>query len=210
MESCIIFCAAGFDALAEPVKAGDHIIAADGGFAHLEALGLRAHEVLGDFDSLGFVPEGATVFPVEKDDTDAMLAVRRGLEQGYRRFVLYGGLDGSRVDHTVANFQTLQFLADRGCRGYLVGKDQIATVIRDGALHFPAGAKGTVSVFCLGADARGVDLTGMKYPLENGTLCAGFPLGVSNAFSGGPAAVKVTRGSLLVIFDRENGIGQEV
>lgn len=206
MGSCIIFCAAGFDALAEPVKTGDHIIAADGGFVHLAAAGLKAHEILGDFDSLGYVPEGAAVYPVEKDDTDAMLAVRRGLELGYQRFVLYGGLDGGRVDHTVANFQTLQFLADRGCRGYLVGKEQIATVIKDTALNFPAGAEGTVSVFCLGEDARGVDLTGMKYPLSGGTLCAGFPLGVSNAFLGGPAAVSVKEGSLLVIYDRNCGL----
>ena len=94
MKTCHIFCAAGFDGLLEPISQGDFVIAADGGLRHTQALGLSPDVVLGDFDSLGYVPEGANVFPVEKDDTDAMLAVRRGLEAGCRRFLLYGSVDG--------------------------------------------------------------------------------------------------------------------
>ena len=184
MGKCIIFCAAGFDALAEPLQNEDFIIAADGGLAHTEKLGIAPNEILGDFDSLGHVPEGANVFPVEKDDTDAMLAVRQGLGLGCKEFVLYGSLDGPRLDHTVANFQTLQYLADHGASGYLVGKEYLVTVVKDGSLCFPAGAEGTVSVFCMGADAEGVTLEGLYYPLEKGTLSAGFPLGVSNHFTG--------------------------
>lgn len=206
MGKCIIFCAAGFEGLLEPVTGEDYIIAADGGFAHVRSLGLTPQCVLGDFDSLGYVPEDANVFPVEKDDTDAMLAVRRGLSLGYKEFLLYGSLDGPRLDHTVANFQTLQYLADRGARGWLIGKSSIVTLIKDGALSLPAEFTGTVSVFCMGKDAQGVTLTGLKYPLENGTLTAGFPLGVSNHFTGEAASIRVEDGSLLVIWDRENGL----
>ena len=122
MGTCVIFCAAEFDALAAPLKAGDYLLAADGGLAHLQKLGLKPHGIIGDFDSLGYFPEGAEVFPVEKDDTDAMLAARKGLELGFRDFLFYGSLDGPRLDHTIANFQTLQFLADHGAVGYLVGR----------------------------------------------------------------------------------------
>ncbi len=205
MGTCVIFCAAEFDHLAKPLEEGDFILAADGGLVHTEKLGLTPDGILGDFDSLGFTPQGANVFPVEKDDTDAMLAVRRGLELGFREFVLYGSLDGPRLDHTIANFQTLQFVADRGGQGYLVGRDYIVTVVKNGALSFPAGWTGTVSVFCLGADAAGVDIQGLYYPLENDTLTAGFPLGVSNHFTGSEAKVSVKDGSLLVLWDRVNG-----
>lgn len=205
MGKCIIFCAAAFDRLAQPIEAEDFVLAADGGLRHTEKLGLSPNEILGDFDSLGFTPRGANVFPVEKDDTDAMLAVRRGLTLGYREFVLYGSLDGPRLDHTIANFQTLQFLADRDAVGYLVGLDYILTVVKDGCITFPAGCEGTVSVFCLGRDARGVTLEGLYYPLEQGTLTAGFPLGVSNHFTGAEATVSVADGSLLVLWDRKNG-----
>ena len=205
MGKCIIFCAAEFERLAEPIRAEDHVIAADGGLRHTEKLGITPDEILGDFDSLGYAPEGANVFPVEKDDTDAMLAVRRGLSLGYREFLLYGSLDGPRLDHTVANFQTLQFLCDRGAFGILAGMHTMAAVVKNGTLSFPAGCEGTVSVFCHGSDARGVTLKGLYYPLENGTLTAGFPLGVSNHFTGQLAEISVEDGSLLVLWEGKNG-----
>lgn len=205
MGKFLIFCAAEFDEPALPIGPEDFLLAADGGLRHLQKLNLSPDGILGDFDSLGFVPEGAQVFPVEKDDTDAMLAVRKGLELGYREFILYGSLDGPRLDHTVANFQTLQFLADRGAAGYLVGSSYIVTVIREETLRFPAAAEGIVSLFCLGPDAEGVSLRGLQYPLENGRLTSGFPLGVSNHFTGETAEVTVRKGSLLAMWDRSNG-----
>ena len=205
MGKCIIFCAAGFEDLVQPIEKEDFVIAADGGLVHTKALGILPNEILGDFDSLGHVPEGANVFPVEKDDTDAMLAVRRGLSLGYREFVLYGSLDGPRLDHTVANFQTLQYLADHGAVGYLAGTGYLVTVVKNGSISFPASAEGTISVFCMGRDAEGVTLKGLYYPLGNGTLSAGFPLGVSNHFTGIPSEITVKNGSLLVLWDRQNG-----
>jgi len=208
VAKCIIFCAGGFHSLAAPVEKQDYLIAADGGFRHLLALGLTPNAILGDFDSLGFTPQNATVFPVEKDDTDAMLAVRKALELGYREILLYGTLDGPRLDHTIANLQTLQFLADQGAVGYLIGNDYIATVVKDGSLSFLKDAEGIVSIFCMGKDAEGVSLTGLKYPLNNGRLSAGFPLGVSNHFTGTSATVQVSKGSLLILYDKKNGFPQ--
>ena len=205
MGSCAIFCAGQFYGLAAPLQADDFIIAADGGLAHVQKLGITPHGILGDFDSLGYIPRDSTVFPVEKDDTDAMLAVRKGLELGFREFYLYGSLDGPRLDHTVANFQTLQYLADRGAVGYLIGKDYIVTVVKDGKLRFPAACTGIFSVFCMGADAEGVTIRGGKHEVENVRLTAGFPLGVSNHFTGNEVTVSVEKGSLLVLWDTANG-----
>lgn len=208
MATCVIFCAGGFTGLAEPLQKDDFLMAADGGLVHLQTLGLTPDGILGDFDSLGYVPQGAKVFPVEKDDTDAMLAVRQGLSLGYGRFVLYGSLDGPRLDHTVANFQTLQFLADCGAEGWLAGNTYMATVLKNGTLRFPAEAEGIISVFCLGQDAEGVNIRGLQYGLENGILRAGFPLGVSNHFAGTEAEIHVEKGSLLVLYDRANGFAE--
>ena len=205
MRECVIFCAAECDGLVRPIGPESFVIAADGGLRHTEKLGLTPDAVLGDFDSLGFCPEGANVFPVEKDDTDAMLAVRLGLRQGCDEFLLYGSLDGPRLDHTVANFQTLQFLADHGAHGYLIGNTTMVTVVKNGKITFPAGLSGTISVFCMGADAVGVTETGLFYGLENGTLTSGFPLGVSNHFTGEKAEISVENGSLLVLWERKAG-----
>ena len=208
MGSCIIFCAADFHGLVAPLQEHDFIIAADGGLRHTQALGITPNGILGDFDSLGYTPEGSTVFPVEKDDTDAMLAVRKGLELGYKTFYLYASLDGPRLDHTVANFQTLQFLCDHGACGYLIGKDYIVTALKNGSLHFSEEATGIFSVFCMGQDADGVSIKGGKYEAENTTLTAGFPLGVSNHFEGRPVTITVENGSLLVLWDTANGFPQ--
>ena len=206
MGKCLIFCAAGFDGLAEEIQKEDYILAADGGLLHVEKLGLTPNGILGDFDSLGYTPEGSLVFPVEKDDTDAMLAIKKGLALGYKEFLLYGSLDGPRLDHTVANFQALTFLADRGARGYLIGKASIVTCVKNGSIRFPHTAKGIISVFCMGQDAEGVTIEGLQYPLKQGRLTAGFPLGVSNHFVGKAAEISVGKGSLLVIYDRDNGL----
>ena len=205
MGSCIIFCAAEFYGLAAPLQPDDYIIAADGGLAHVKQLGIAPQCILGDFDSLGYIPQDSTVFPVEKDDTDAMLAVRRGLELGYKEFYLYGSLDGKRLDHTVANFQTLQFLCDHGAHGYLIGRDYMVTAVKNGAIRFDAGCSGIFSVFCMGDDATGVTIQGGKYDAENATLSAGFPLGVSNHFEGRPVEISVEQGSLLILWDTANG-----
>ncbi len=205
MEKCLIFCAGGFDKLIEP--AGNaYIIAADGGLAHLKALGLRPDAIIGDFDSLCYVPQGAEVYPVEKDDTDGMLAVKLGLKKGFRDFLVYGSLDGPRLDHTVANYQLLQYLCDHGAKGTLVGLTFCATVVKNGEIRFSGGDYGDISVFCMGKDALGVTIEGLYYPLENGTLTPGFPLGVSNHFTKNTVRIAVADGSLLVLWRREAGL----
>ena len=206
MKTCVIFGAAEFDGLVAPVTENDLVIAADGGVTHVEALGIRPDVILGDFDSLGYVPAGARVYPVEKDDTDSMLAVRLGLEAGCDRFLLYGALDGPRLDHTVANLQTLLYLADHGARGFLIGRNQIITTIREETLVFPEAFAGIFSLFCMGEAAKGITLRNLKYTLEDGTLDSGFPLGVSNHFTGAQASVAVKTGTLLAIYEAKNGL----
>ena len=205
MGKCLIFCAGGFARPVAAIEKDDYILAADGGLAHVEALGLQPNGIIGDFDSLGYVPQNAQVFPVEKDDTDSMLAVRKGLELGYKEFILYGALDGPRLDHTIANLQTLLFLEDHGAKGTLVGLKYLITTVRDGILRLPRADSGIVSVFCLGETARGVTIRGLKYGLENGCLDSGFPLGVSNHFVGKEAFVEVRQGTLVVMYDVEKG-----
>ena len=205
MKECVIFCAAECDGLARPIGQDAFVIAADGGLRHTQSLNITPNAVLGDFDSLGFFPEGANVFPVEKDDTDAMLAVRLGLRRGCDEFLLYGSLDGPRLDHTVANFQTLQYLADHGAVGYLIGNTTMVTVVKNGKITFPAGCSGTVSVFCMGQDAEGVTETGLFYGIEDGVFTSGFPLGVRTHFTGKKAEISVKNGSLLVLWEKQNG-----
>ena len=138
---------------------------------------------------------------MKKDDTDAMLAVRHGLKTGCDTFYIYGGMEGQRLDHTIANLQTLLYLKAHGASGFLFGKRQVATVVKNDTLSIPA-TRGTVSVFAMGGDAKGVTIRGLQYEVENITLTPSFPLGVSNHGLGRDATVTVTDGTILVIYDR--------
>lgn len=82
------------------------------------------------------------------------------------------------------------------------------TVLKNGTLRFPSGSAGNLSVFAMGDAAQGVSIQGAYYSLQNGTLTCGFPLGVSNHFTGSEAEISVKNGSLLVIWDRETGLPQ--
>lgn len=201
-KTCYIFGAGEFFGLAAPPEKDALILAADGGLRYVEACGLSADAVIGDFDSLGVVPSGenVTVLPVEKDTTDLYEAVRLGEERGCTEFRLYGGT-GGRADHTVANLSLLGGMAKRGLRGILYGNGYAFTAA------FPSGAavlhtkKGTqVSVFSLTDRAEGVTLRGLYYPLENGTLTNTFPLGVSNRQTEETAEISVKSGILLVYY----------
>lgn len=196
---CYIICAwHGEEAVIRPLP-GDFVIAADGGYQAAEALGVSPDLVVGDFDSLGYVPQGVPVerHPVMKDDTDTMLAVRLGLERGYRNFVLVGAV-GGRLDHTIANLQTLLFLAEHDAVGILYGEGTVVTAVRDGSVTLTG--QGTISVFCFGPPARGVYERGLLYGLTDATVTAGFPIGVSNEFTGVPAEISVEDGTLLVLW----------
>lgn len=201
MKSCYIVGAADFAPARFKPAADDLVIAADAGILHLTRLGVKPGLILGDFDSLGHVPDfpDVEVCPVRKDDTDSMIAARRAVERGYGRLLFFGCLGGRRLDHTIANLQTLLWVSGRGAEGFLAGEGCCLTVLAPGeAIRFDRRYRGDFSVFCLGEDARGVTERGLSYALEGASLTAGFPLGVSNSFTGESALVSVEAGSLLL------------
>lgn len=203
MGDCWIFGAGSFYGLPARPAEGDLVIAADGGLEHCRAAGILPDLIIGDFDSLAAIPHQDNVIhlPVEKDDTDMLAAIRIGLERGCRRFRLYGGTGGRRPEHTLANLQCLLFLAKRDAVGWLYDETTVCTVLRNGTLTFSAERRGNLSVFAMDGPARGIDLRGLKYSLENAVLTPDYPLGVSNSFTGEAAEITVRDGTLLIWYD---------
>ena len=200
MPTCYLVGAGEFTPRGFAPTQGDMVIAADGGYTPLAALGITPHLLVGDFDSLARRPAGVPTrtFPPAKDDTDMGLAITEGYTRGYRSFALYGA-GGGRMDHFVANLQLLGGLSSRGAAARMVCADCDVFAITDGTLALPPRAAGTVvSVFCHGAYARGVTLTGLRYPLDKALLTCDHPLGVSNEYVDAHPTVAVARGTLLV------------
>ncbi len=180
----------------------DVIISADGGLLLLEKNGILPDIIMGDFDSLGYIPKGdnISVFPKEKDDSDSCIAVKYGFENGYKNFIIYGGV-GGRIDHTFGNIQLLSMISERGGRGVLIGGKTALTVIKNSELEIKG--KGFVSVFSLSDKSEGVTLKNLKYTLDNAELTNTFPLGLSNEFINEEvfALIRVQSGMLLVVIN---------
>ncbi len=204
MRSCFLYCAGEYyDGFITP-REGDIKVAVDGGFKLCESLGITPDCIIGDFDSLGSVPQNAIVLPREKDDTDTLAACKRYLSAGIKRFYLLGAV-GGRDEHTFANIQLLKFLAERGAQGFMFANNRSFTAIKDCEVTFCEEYTGYISVFSL-SDKTGVSIKGLKYELDGATLSSSYPLGVSNEFTGRSAKIRAVGGTLLLIFDRKGDL----
>ena len=204
MSVCHIVSAGDFAPDFFTPEAGDLVIACDAGLSALEEIGAAPDLTVGDFDSYGRTPTkgNIVVLPERKDDTDTLYALRIGLEKGYGDYLLHGALGGARISHSMANLSCLAFLADRGARGVLIGKDVYAALLEDERLILPADSAGILSLFPCGGDCA-VSLDGVSYPYK-GVLSPSLPLGVSNGFCGKEATIEATSGRLFVICEGAN------
>lgn len=210
MGRCIIIAAGDLTVGSVNVNEDDLVIAVDGGLGYCSVLELEPDLILGDFDSVSEqerkaisllekqIPERIVKLPEEKDDTDTLAAIKIGLENGYDRFLIYGGT-GGRLEHTMANIQSLLYLKNHSATGYLMDGSGMICVLQNEEVRLKDNLEGYMSIFSLGKEARGVTIKGMKYELDNATLTNDFPVGVSNEFIGKDALVKVEDGELLMI-----------
>jgi len=189
-------------AIAGRIGGTDYVIAADSGLHAAVRLGLTADLVVGDLDSVDHAlldRPGLKVdrHPAAKDQTDIVLALDRARDLGAREVVVVSG-GGGRLDHALANLLVLASprYAQLQVRA-LIGDAEIAVVRDRRAMAAPAGT--VVSLFAVGGPAHEVTTEGLRYPLRDEVLEPLSSRGVSNEFAGGPAAVRVGRGVLLVI-----------
>lgn len=197
---CVIFTAhcQGDPAAAYAPRPGDFILCADAGWRLAAGMGLQPDLIIGDFDSGDPPGEGRVErFPVEKDDTDTMLCLKRGLGLGFDDFLIVGGF-GGRLDHTLANLQTLNYAALNRARAEMSDGINWATVIAGGQVRVPRLA-GTLSLFSLSDCCRGVSIDGAKYNARDLTLTNATSLGASNQVVEDWAQIRVREGSLLVM-----------
>jgi len=192
MKRCLII-AGGDYAPIGPVGEGDFVLACDKGYAYARREGIVPDLILGDFDSYGgALPEGIPVlrYPVEKDDTDTMLAVRWAGENGFDAVALRCAF-GGRLDHLLSNVQTLHYAATLGMEAEAEDELNLLRVLRPGSYRIPERPGWSLSLLALSEKAEGLTIRGAKYEVTGVTLRNPSTLGESNAF----------RGNVLVSFE---------
>ncbi len=179
----------------------DAIVAVDGGYAHLKSAGAAPSVAIGDFDSLGYIPEDieCLTFPTHKNKSDLELALDYVVELGASTIYIYGAL-GGRLDHTLANIQLLARYAESGMNVIVIDSAMVVQyVVGPDTLKLPCLEQGTISVFSLTPKSMGVTECGLEYPLENTVLTDRTTLGLSNEFIGKEASISLEKGTLIVM-----------
>lgn len=189
------------------------VIAADGGVRHAVTLGLNVDRWVGDGDSTeeptlaALAAAGVAVerSPVDKDESDAELAVLAACALGAEEVVIVGALGGPRLDHALANLGLLAMAELAGRPASIVAADARVRLLRapvDGGaatLVLEGRIGDIVTLLPVGGDALGVTTLGLRYPLRDERLREGRSRGLSNVRTERAARVTVREGRLLVV-----------
>ncbi len=175
----------------------DKLICADKGYLYALNLGLTPDITLGDFDSLGYKPKNAEIYPTNKNYSDTQLAVIKAIDLGATEIDLYFTL-GGRIDHELFNISILKFIKDRGVKGSIISKNTYITLIDDKG-YYPAKENETVSLLPFSNAVHIIKSEGLKYPLDNITAVKGETLTLSNVATKETVYIEVESGELVYI-----------
>ncbi len=171
-----------------------HLVAADSGADRALAQGQTPLAVIGDFDSLS--PEAQAALPktaqhriTEQDSTD----FDKCLRNIHAPLVIGIGFSGGRLDHLLANCNTLVRRPDRRC--ILLGRDELVFLAPPMlSLDLPAGTP--LSLFPMGA-VEGVS-DGLRWPIGGLNFAPDGMTGTSNKVTG-PVSLSLTAPKMLVL-----------
>lgn len=203
MPRCVLVGGAGIQTYARVnriLRPDDYFVFCDGGLHHLPYLHAAPDLIVGDFDSHER-PDTAVetiVLPREKDDTDSVYAAREAVRRGFDDFLLLGAA-GGRLDHTLGNISLLLWLDGQGKSAKILDDFSEMEIVSSREKTIDSSFS-YFSLLNISGTARGIRITGAKYPLEDGEICCEYQYGISNeVLPGGTAAVSVREGRLLLI-----------
>ena len=189
--------------ICEKLCADDYVIFCDSGLKHLESLQVQPSLIVGDFDSHEnpHLDVETIVLPCEKDDTDTVFAVKEAIKRGFDDFLLIGVV-GARLDHTLGNVSILLYLDSLGKKGCIIDDYSEMVIVSNKSVSI-SDRYSFFSLLNLTGCAKGITITGAKYPLIDGEISCEYQYGVSNeVLPGQTAVVSIKEGKLLLIMDR--------
>ena len=208
MKRCVIIGAVEVDyPMENMIQDNDFVICAGKGWQNAIQHGIKPDMIVGDFDSSPMpenIDANIEVLPVVKDDTDTYHIARYVVEQGYTDVLMCGLLGGKRMEHTIANLQTLVYLAKNRVNATMIDKYSQVIAIVDGKITLPDMPGKFFSLFTMGEKSQGVCIRGAFYNLEDAILTNDYPIGISNEFVGTPVEIEVKDGSLLLIISNKD------
>lgn len=186
----------------EKIDASDATVVCCDGALRWAQGNVRIDRKTGDFDSLGYIPEGADVYPVEKNSTDGEIALETLLDAGCVQIDIYGG-GGGREDHFFGNLQLLYAAYLRGAKAVMHTRYTDISC-SSGKIGWSGKNGITLSLAPVGERAHIIESEGLKYPLCDLTLTAGSCRGISNVICSDQARILCDEGTLFIFEVRED------
>ena len=189
----------------EKPEGGDLVIAADAGYKNATLMGAHINLLIGDFDSLGDIPDDVDeVFrlPAEKDVTDTQVAVDMAVERGADEIVIVGSTSG-RLDHTLSTLAILEKYWEKHLPIYVVNGQNRVRYIRDSGFIVVRSQYKYFSVIAADEKVKGVSIEGGKYPLAKKTLLRNNQFAISNEIVKNCALITVKKGGIYIIESKD-------
>ena len=175
----------------------DKLICADKGYEYAKILNLIPDVILGDFDSLGYVPNNAEIFPKDKNFSDTELAVKKAIELGATEIDIYFSL-GGRLDHELFNINLLKYAKNQGVTAKIISGNTLLRLI-SGSGNYEVKNGSFVSFVPFSSEAHIIKSEGLKYPLDKITAIKGETLTLSNEATSDEIYGEIKSGELLLI-----------
>lgn len=190
------------DYLKTYVKPDDYVICADGGADKLIPIGITPDLIIGDFDSsssYGYFKDSEVVtLQVQKDDTDTMHCAAEAVKRGFKN-ILFFGVTGGRLDHTLANLSVLLYLKNNGAEGKIIDIFNEVSLLNQGSNIIKNVKNKTISVMPFACFTATLSYKGMFYPLENKSVNVDFPYTISNVAVENEVEIFLHSGTALLI-----------
>ena len=171
--------------------------AADAGYQIALDLNLPIKKILGDFDTADKPNLPNTyVYPSEKDQTDAEIALYSAINDGYK-VIWFIAPFGGRIDHTIANINLMIAANNNDVQLNLYDGENLTFLLNKGSYSID-------SKYCyysfIPIDQKAIiSLDGFKYPLKRARLSRENSLGISNEAKENSLKVKIHQGSVLCV-----------
>jgi thiamine pyrophosphokinase len=167
--------------------------------------GLTPHLVMGDDDSISSlsltkikkqnIPH--SFFPSQKDQTDSELVLDY-LSRHHLQNVTIFGLEGSRLDHFLANIFLLGKFAKQGMQIKAIGESAIYYFVTK-SIKISGHRGDLLSLLALTSTVKKITTSGLEYQLAKRNLSQSTSLGISNVFVKRQIKIDLESGVLLAI-----------
>lgn len=157
-------------------KNPSYVIGVDKGLNFLYDNQVMPNHIVGDFDSVSAdiieYYKTETEIPIrefrpEKDASDTEIAVRLAIEMGVEELIILGGT-GTRLDHVMANIQTLKIAHDKGVKTCLMDVyNRISLAEKEVCILKDDTFGEYFSIFPFGGIVEDISIEGAKYPLTH-------------------------------------------